>query len=471
MAFTLIAHASAAPVLGVTTAGPIDTTGAKLIVITTGQLLVISDVAPTDNKGNIYTPRTPRGIAYLVQSWECINPIVGVGHTFSITGGTINIYPAITVQAWSATGAIIFDSENGNGTPGFATIQTGPVSPIQNNELIITAALTNQAGAVTSINSGFTVTDIVPHGSPGPVNCAMGMAYLLQGTAAVVNPTWAGNQFQAATILCYRELPVAVVLTLSSGSAAPGTPITLTVSIASTGGAAPSAVQWVIGFPLGSISGITAATVGAAATTASKALTQLGNNFEIEGPNINVIGDGVIANLTFQLTLNNNPIPNPIPIQILSVQASDINGNLIPSAGALGDVTALTLSTACPLNAATIGAPYFAALAGAGGTAPYTWMVASGLLPPGITLDTSTGVFNGIATALGTFSFVIEIMDVNGVIFLTGGCHIVVTGVTPTNPNLCDNPVTDVTMDCYCELTKVLVAFKPNKRLPVRGRS
>ncbi len=69
------------------------------------------------------------------------------------------------------------------------------------------------------------------------------------------------------------------------------------------------------------------------------------------------------------------------------------------------------------------------------------------------------------------FSFVIEVMDANGVIYLTGGCHITVTGLTPINPGLCDNPLTDVTLDCYLELTKVLVAFKPNKRLPVRGKS
>jgi len=267
----------------------------------------------------------------------------------------------------------------------------------------------------------------------------------------------------------------AVTLTLSSGSAAPGTTIPLTVSIASTGGAAPSAVQWVMSLPAGSIASITGATVGAAATSASKTLTQLGNNFEIEGPNINVIGDGVIANLTFQLTLNNAPVPNPIPIQITSVQASDINGNLIPSAGVAGNVTALTLSTACPvLNTATIGAAYYAALARAGGTSPYTFMVASGSLPTGITLDTSTGVLSGIPTALGIFSFVIEIMDDNGVIYLTSGCHITVNGVTPPTPGnagVCDNPATDVTLDCYCELTKVLVAFKQNKRLPVRGKS
>lgn len=438
-----------------------------------------------------------------------------------------------------------------------------------------------------------------------------------------------------------------VTLTLSSGSAAPGTTLSLDVSIASTGGAAPSAVQWIMSFPLGSISGITAATVGAAATAASKTLTQLGNNFEIQGPNTNVIGDGVIATFTFQLTLNNNPIPNPIPIQVIIVQVSDINGNLIASTGVTGYVTALIVTPPVPpvfltssplpggtdgvaysfqflcsgslpitftatglpgwaslsssglltgvptagttsisvtasnvagsvtnvfsllivstgvaptitstspitgafvgvgynfqfaasgtdpviwtatglpswaslsaggllagnpnatgvftlqvtaangtgsdgphpfvltvlqplplpcqaLSTATIGAPYFSALSGVGGTAPYAFMIASGMLPPGITLGASSGQLNGIPTALGIFSFVIEIMDANGVIYLTSGCSITVSEVVPINASPCDNPVTDATMDCYLELTKVLVAFKPNKRLPVRGRS
>lgn len=465
----LVAHTVSGQAFGgITATTPaINTTGATFIILACG--IAVGTMAPTDSKGNVYTPLTAYSLASTgLQFFYCLHPIVGASHVFTLTNGIPSSFPVIGAQAFS--GVNTFDVQSGGaGGPSTQPVPAGPITPSGDGELIITAEVSANSATAT-VDSGFTRTDFVANVGHG---LGLAMAYLVQGTAATINPTWTGQgaAIQAAAAAAFAPAP-AVTLTLSSGVAAPGTPVTLTVSLASTGGAAPSAIQWVISFPVGSISGITGATVGAAATSASKTLTQLGNNFEVQGPNINVIGDGVIANLTFQLTLNNNPVPNPIPIQILSVQASDIHGNLIASSGVLGDVTAETVSTGCPVpNTATIGAPYFAALAGAGGTAPYTFMVASGSLPTGLTLDASSGQLTGIPTALGEFDFSIEVMDANGVIYFTNGCSITVTGVTPTNPGLCDNPVTDVSLDCYLELTKVLVAFKTNRRLPVRGKS
>src|SRR5258706_9027341 len=43
----------------------------------------------------------------------------------------------------------------------------------------------------------------------------------------------------------------------------------------------------------------------------------------------------------------------------------------------------------------------------AGGTAPYTYSVSAGELPPGIELDPATGKLSGIAAKSGTYSFTI----------------------------------------------------------------
>jgi hypothetical protein len=58
------------------------------------------------------------------------------------------------------------------------------------------------------------------------------------------------------------------------------------------------------------------------------------------------------------------------------------------------------ISTGLPTG--TLGANYSAALVAAGGTAPYTWTVSSGMLPAGLTLDQATGIISGIPTAAVT---------------------------------------------------------------------
>jgi hypothetical protein len=46
-----------------------------------------------------------------------------------------------------------------------------------------------------------------------------------------------------------------------------------------------------------------------------------------------------------------------------------------------------------------------------GGTPPYTFSISKGALPPGLTLDTSTGKIFGYPTSIGGFQFTIKIQD------------------------------------------------------------
>jgi hypothetical protein len=46
-----------------------------------------------------------------------------------------------------------------------------------------------------------------------------------------------------------------------------------------------------------------------------------------------------------------------------------------------------------------------------GGTAPYTWSVASGTLPPGLSLAPSDGAITGTPTSAGTFDFTVMVVD------------------------------------------------------------
>ncbi len=59
-----------------------------------------------------------------------------------------------------------------------------------------------------------------------------------------------------------------------------------------------------------------------------------------------------------------------------------------------------------------ISTPYTDTLTAAGGTAPYTWSVNSGSLPPGITLS-AAGVLSGTPTTAGSYTFTVNVVDQN----------------------------------------------------------
>src|SRR5688500_2734518 len=70
-------------------------------------------------------------------------------------------------------------------------------------------------------------------------------------------------------------------------------------------------------------------------------------------------------------------------------------------------------SPASPLGALTGGAPASATFTATGST-PITWTVSAGTLPPGMTLNASTGVYSGTATAAGDYSFSITATNAAG---------------------------------------------------------
>jgi len=65
------------------------------------------------------------------------------------------------------------------------------------------------------------------------------------------------------------------------------------------------------------------------------------------------------------------------------------------------------------LTEATVGSAYDVVLVATGGQIPYTWQVATGVLPPGLALS-SAGLIAGVPQATGQFSFSVRVANQSG---------------------------------------------------------
>ena len=99
----------------------------------------------------------------------------------------------------------------------------------------------------------------------------------------------------------------------------------------------------------------------------------------------------------------------PLSAQSLLTTATQSN-----TAAVMAATTTLSVVTSS-LPAGTVGSAYNQTLAATGGTTPYTWSIAAGSLPSGLSLS-STGVISGTPTVAGTSSFTVQVKDKSRVI-------------------------------------------------------
>ena len=66
-----------------------------------------------------------------------------------------------------------------------------------------------------------------------------------------------------------------------------------------------------------------------------------------------------------------------------------------------------------------------------GGTAPYTWSLASGSLPTGLNLDALSGTLTGIPTSAGSYPFNLQVTDASGAVLAGSGVPLTIKIVAP----------------------------------------
>ncbi len=93
-----------------------------------------------------------------------------------------------------------------------------------------------------------------------------------------------------------------------------------------------------------------------------------------------------------------------------TLSASGLN-NAAPAPSATKPQANRGLKLSGTLPAAEVGVTFNTTLNVSGGTAPYSFSISWGALPPGLSFNTKTGVISGQPTAVGTYNFGIHVTD------------------------------------------------------------
>ena len=208
MPFTSVATVSATPGANGGTTAAIDTSGANLIVISVGFYSAGTGLTVSDSKGNTWIPLTLRPTSSGNQRFFYAKAAsVGTGHTFTVSG--TSIYPSIQVRAFAGAATNPFDAESGATNSG-SSLATGSTTPSQPGALVVSALCTDSSATV-SVAPTMTVTQN-PFGSGVAFGGALG--YVVQTTAAAINPTWtipggATNAAAVASFLATAAAPAA----------------------------------------------------------------------------------------------------------------------------------------------------------------------------------------------------------------------------------------------------------------------
>jgi len=126
--------------------------------------------------------------------------------------------------------------------------------------------------------------------------------------------------------------------------------------------------------------------------------------------------------LTLNQTGNLVGIPTTAGAYTFYVKATDRGGiqvpNQLPPLSVTSSLFTVTINPATPLSVTTttlppanLGQPYSATLSGKGGVTPYAWSVPANSLPPGLLLNTTTGVISGTPATAGSYPFVATVQD------------------------------------------------------------
>jgi len=332
---------------------------------------------------------------------------------------TVGVAFSATLSQTGGTSPYLFSIYYGSLPPGLTlNTTTGVVSgtPTTAGTYTFKAKVVDSKGASDITDSCTITVQSVPIelqcGSCGTGNGTSGTAY-----SAALKVVGGTGPFTFSIIS--GALPAGVTLSSSTGTIS-GTPTTagtytFTAKVIDSKGATDTVTCTII---VGSTAidlqcGTCGAAKGSAGTAYSSALKVVGGT---PGFTFSIISGSLPAGLTL------NTSTGVISGTPTTAGSYTFTSKVVDSKGKY-DTVVCTIVIVSPLDIqcgvcgsvnATVGSAFSSALSVKGGSGPYTYSIASGALPAGVTLNTSTGVISGTPTASGTYSFTTKVVDADG---------------------------------------------------------
>lgn len=199
------------------TSGSFDSTGCDFLEIEFSAYDSLPTI--TDSKSNTWVTLNSYAVAGDVRCHGVyatnVAGKVGTGHTITVTG--VGMWQSAIITGWSGAHVTApLDLQNGATTSSATFIDTGSVTPSQNDCLLISGWAIDGTPTTPALDNGFTLVAYLVN-APG-ANMPVAVAYKIQTTAAAVNPRWTGVTAacaSAASLRSFKKSAVAPTIVLT----------------------------------------------------------------------------------------------------------------------------------------------------------------------------------------------------------------------------------------------------------------
>jgi hypothetical protein len=375
--------------------------------------------APTPVTANQTVTVTATSIADTTKSASVsvtVAPPPTVTTTSPATAGTVGTAYSVTLQASGGAGALTWSLASGTLPNGLNLSGGGVISgtPTATGTSTFTVQVADSGSPALSATKQLSITV-----NPAPLlitttslpNGITNKSYsaTLQSTGGTGAVTWTVSAGSLPTGLALN----AATGVISGTPTTPGGPTNFSVKATDSGLPSPQTKTQALSITVVPVLSITTTSLpnGTVQTAYSQTLQSSGGS----GP---VTWSITTGTLPVGLALNSatgaiTGMPTTPGTSNFTVQATDAGTPQQTATQFLSikiNPAVLAITTTSVPNGA-LNTAYSATLQSSGGTPPVTWTVTLGVLPNGLTLNSSTGAITGTPTATGTFNFTVTATD------------------------------------------------------------